>query len=338
MASANKSTRTIYYFRCNYLTPIAKISDGKKNLQEIFASAWEALGSIDAREFTEGGKRISGMGFTSRKVHLSTGNDDALVFTAGLYEEGASASTLPKPKKDTAELTASSQEPPSDHEFLDGKAFALIYQDNLLIGCTGSMRSEKVIAYIRLIISKGISLDVSNQIDIRQISEVEVVKDLIAEGVNQVVIDSCMFSSSFDYIKRNSKSYKPNKIVGYFKKKADEIVALENEIVGLDGAGDLLNSKIVIGKNQVTKEISGDLSVGEAQKVLLKKIAEDLTETPMPGYTIITKGNKRITHDKIVMTDTVKARVSGKTVNREDMWDGMANILGRYQKEGRLKQ
>ncbi|HDT6080163.1 TPA: hypothetical protein QHC28_004908, partial [Aeromonas veronii bv. veronii] len=68
----------------------------------------------------------------------------------------------------------------------------------------------------------------------------------------------------------------------------------------------------------------------------LKDAAVSLVDTELSGYTIITKSDKKITHDEhdeIVLRNKVLVRAHGKSVDRDEMWNKLVEILIKYDRE-----
>lgn len=51
----------------------------------------------------------------------------------------------------------------------------------------------------------------------------------------------------------------------------------------------------------------------------------------------VTKTDKKITHDEIVLRNKVLVKAHGKSVEREDMWNKLVDVLVKYDREGILE-
>ncbi|WP_376899151.1 hypothetical protein, partial [Aeromonas veronii] len=89
-----------------------------------------------------------------------------------------------------------------------------------------------------------------------------------------------------------------------------------------------LNTRITITHNG---KIKSENSILGADR--LKDAAVSLVDTELSGYTIITKSDKKITHDEIVLRNKVLVRAHGKSVDRDEMWNKLVEILIKYDRE-----
>ncbi|MFM4987327.1 hypothetical protein ACEUAZ_14500, partial [Aeromonas veronii] len=138
------------------------------------------------------------------------------------------------------------------------------------------------------------------------------------------------YLASFDYIKRMRPDYKVDGVASRFKKMAESMLdSLKDDDdprAILDSEN--LNTRITITHNG---KIKSENSILGADR--LKDAAVSLVDTELSGYTIITKSDKKITHDEIVLRNKVLVRAHGKSVDRDEMWNKLVEILIKYDRE-----
>ncbi len=326
--------RTIYYFRCNFLP----LDDFRVNntLEQMVVSSWEQLDSTASRTFpASNGNQLVGMKISSDYVKLSNGNHRCTLFSVGLYEEGASANTIFKPSSEQTELEAATHDAPLYQEFLDGKGFVCLYGNHLVLSPTDTLRAGTISGFIESLIYKGGFKKEAEAIDIQQIANIDNYRTIQNEGVKKITINSSAYLSSLYYLERHKPNFEPSSriykitqvVKGWMNALSDD--ETEEEIADSEN----LNSRIVISHDG--RSSTEDSEYGSTR---LKDAAISLVETDLAGYVIITKKGKKLTHEEIVLKNTVKVTAHGKSVRRQEMWGKLINSIEQYDKEGILEQ
>ena len=326
--------RTIYYFRCDFLT----IDDFKvvNTLEQMVAASWEQLDSTASRTFSaSNGKQLVGMKISFDKAKLSKGDKDCTLFSVGLYEEGASANTIPKPSSTQSELVAATHDAPIHQEYLDGKGFVCIYGNHIVISPTDTLRVGTINGFIESLIFKGGFKKEAGALDIQQIANIDNYRTIKNEGVKNITINSSAYLSTLNYLERHNPHFKPSsriqKITRLAKSWMDALCDDDTDEEISDSEN--LNARIVISHDARS---STDLSdVGSAR---LKDTAISLIETDLAGYVIVTKTGKKLTHEEIVLKSTVKVTAHGKSVRRQEMWGKLIKSIEQYDRDGILEQ
>ncbi|MDT3336062.1 hypothetical protein Q4Q49_12175 [Shewanella sp. SP1S1-7] len=326
--------RTVYYFRCEF----AKIEGAavKDTLETMTKSAWLKLNSTEERTFYIGEERsVVGMKLSSRKAKLSYGNRDCTLFSVGLYEEGASANTINKPSKASAELEAGTYDAPIDQEFLDGEGFVCIFGNHLIMSPAATFRASVINGFLSSLIEKGGYVKESNVMDIQQVADIDVVKTIEDEGVSNIVVNAVSYLSTLEYIKRidpkEKVSGKLQKITKMVKGVLDVLRDDDTDAEILEKEG--LNAKVVISHDGRTS--GNDADIGQEHA---KNTAKLLASTNVGGYVITTKSGTKLTNEDTVLKHTVKVKRHGKSVDRDKMWLKLVESLEAYEREGILEQ
>ncbi|MEL4429933.1 hypothetical protein [Shewanella mangrovisoli] len=326
--------RTVYYFRCEF----AKIEGVivKDTLETMTKSAWLKLNSTQERTFYLGEERsVVGMKLSSRRAKLSYGNRDCTLFSVGLYEEGASANTINKPSKTSAELEAGTYDAPIDQEFLDGEGFVCIFGNHLIMSPAATFRASAINGFLSSLIEKGGYVKESNVMDIQQVADIDVVKTIEEEGVSNIVVNAVSYLSTLEYIKRidpqEKVSGKLQKITKMVKGVLDVLRDDDTDAEILEKEG--LNARVVISHDGRTSGDNADIGQEHA-----KNTAKLLASTNVGGYVITTKSGTKLTNEDTVLKHTVKVKRHGKSVNRDKMWLKLVESLEIYEREGILEQ
>lgn len=326
--------RTIYYFRCEF----AKI-DGitvKDTLEVMANTAWGKLNSTQERTFYIGDERsVVGMKLSSRKAKLSHGDMDCTLFSVGLYEEGASANTINKPSRTSAELEASTYDAPVDQEFLDGEGFVCIFGNHLVMSPPATFRTSAINHFLELLLDKGGYSKESSVMDIQQVADIDAVKTIEDEGVSHIVVNAVQYLSTLEYIKRMTPkekiSGKLKKITRMVKSTLDLLREDDTDAEILEKEG--LNARIAISHDG--RATGDDAEVGQQHA---KSTAKLLASTGVGGYVITTKKGTKLTNEDTVLKHTVKVKRHGKSVDRDKMWLKLVESLEKYEREGILEQ
>ena len=331
---AKLRNRTIYYFRCDFLAA----ADFKvvNTLEQMVAASWEQLDSTASRTFTAAnGKQLVGMKISFDKAKLSSGDKNCTLFSVGLYEEGASANTILKPNDTQSELEAATHDAPLHQEFLDGKGFVCLFGNHLVISPTDTLRVSTINSFIESLIFKGGFEKEAAALDIQQIANIDNYRTIKNEGVKNITINSSAYLSTLHYLERNkpnfSQSSKIQKITNLAKSWMNALCDDDTEEEISDSEN--LNARIVISHDARSTTNSSDQ--GSAR---LKETAISLIETDLSGYVIVTKTGKKLTHEEIVLKNTVKVTAHGKSVRRQEMWSKLIKSIEQYDKDGILEQ
>jgi len=326
--------RTIYYFRCDFL-----VADDVKvvnTLEQMVAASWDQLDSTASRTFAaSNGKQLVGMKISFDKAKLSTGDKNCTLFSVGLYEEGASANTIPKPSTTQSELEAATHDAPLHQEFLDGKGFVCLYGNHIVISPTDTLRVGTINGFIESLIFKGGFKKEAAALDIQQIANIDNYRTIKNEGVKNITINSSAYLSTLYYLERHkpnfSQSSKIQKITNLAKSWMNALCDddTEEEICESEN----LNARIVISHDARSTTDSSDQGGSR-----LKDTALSLIETDLAGYVIVTKTGKKLTHEEIVLKNTVKVTAHGKSVRRQEMWGKLIKSIEQYDKDGILEQ
>lgn len=332
MSTRKKKTKnkTIYYFRCEFGAEV------KDTLESMINAAWYKLNSTKERTFDIGDDRlIVGMKLNNRKAKLSYGNKDCTVLSVGLYEEGASASTIEKPSKSCIELEASTYDAPINKEYLDGEGFICVFGNHLVISPSSTLRAGAINRFLKILLDRGGYSEESNIMDILQIADCNAINTIENEGVSKISINAALYLPTVEYSKRTISNKKIlstlNKITHTIKSSLDLLRDddTDSEILEKDG----LNTRIEICHDG---RISGT-NVDTGQEYI-KNTAKLLASTDVGGYVITTKKGTKLTNENIVLKHTIRVRQHGKSVDREEMWSKLIESLEKYECDGILEQ
>lgn len=326
--------RTIYYFRCDFIQ-----SEGftvSHTLEQMVAASWGKLNNSSERTFSStNDKSLVGMKISYDRVELSKGNKDCTLFSVGLYEEGAAANTIFKPSDSQIEIEASTIDAPQFQEYLDGKGFVCLHNNHLVISPTDTLRAGTINYFIASLIYKGGFRKESELLDIQQIANINSYQTIKKEGVKSITINSSTYLNTLSHVERTKPEFKPSKRIERFTKL---VKSWANGLKEDDNEADLAESENLNARLVFTHDgrSSSDLSDVGAER--LKNIAISLAETDLAGYVIMTKSGKKLTHEEIVLKNTVKVTEHGKSVKREEMWSKLIKTLEQYDKDGILEQ
>jgi hypothetical protein len=330
-----QKSRTIYYFRCGFKK--SKDYTARFTLQEMVADSWSKLPTTAERTFAASNdKTLVGMYLRADTAKLRRGNESCLLFSVGLYEEGAAANTIFKPTNLQSELKADTLDAPNQQEYLDGKAFVCICDNHIVLSPTSSLRAGTVQNFIGSLLHKGGFDQAALLMDIQQVADIDVYKTIQTEGIKNITINASAYLSSLDYIERNNPDFKPSSIVGKISRVVKSLIDSLHEDDTDESIVDNenLNAKIVYSHDG---RATNSRSVAIAAQ--MEKTATTLvSNSDLNGYVIITKEGKKLTHEEIVLKNTVKVTEHGKTVRREEILAKLVNTLERYDKDGLLEQ
>ncbi|HDO1376587.1 TPA: hypothetical protein P2R00_003894 [Aeromonas veronii] len=326
---AEKRNRTIYYLRASYMCVDEFVI--KHSLEHMVNQAWQRLPLSANRTFYAGNNKNSvGMKHSIRRVPLMGGDFDCTLLSVGLYEAGAAANTIPKPSEQDVEINVDIHDAPLHQEYLDGEGFICLFGDHVILSPTDSFRHPKISDFIKNLIGKAGFRDEASRLDIQQIADINIVNTIHRDGVKSILINASAYLSSFDYIKRVNPEYKVNgvvsKIINMASSMLDSLKDDDDPQAILDNEN--LSARITLTHNGKVK--SENARVGADR---LKDAAAALAETDLSGYTIVTKTDKKITHDEIVLRNKVLVKAHGKSVQRDDMWNKLVDVLVRYDRE-----
>ena len=326
---SEKRNRTIYYLRASYMCPDGYVI--QHTLEHMVNNSWQRLPLSANRTFIAGNNKNSvGMKHRIISAPLMKGNVNCTLLSIGLYEEGAAANTIPQPSDYDAEMNVDIHDAPLHREYLDGEGFICLYGDHVILSPTDSFRHSKITDFIKNLISKAGFKDESLRLDIQQIADINTINTIKCDGVKSILINASAYLASFDYIKRMRPDYKVDGVASRFKKMAESMLdSLKDDDdprAILDSEN--LNTRITITHNG---KIKSENSILGADR--LKDAAVSLVDTELSGYTIITKSDKKITHDEIVLRNKVLVRAHGKSVDRDEMWNKLVEILIKYDRE-----
>ena len=305
-------------------------------LEAMVSSAWGKLNSTQERTFYIGDERsVVGMKLSNHIAKLSHGNKDCTLFSVGLYEAGASANTINKPSKTSAELEASTYEAPIDQEFLDGKGFVCIFGNHLIMSPAATFRASAINGFLERLLEKGGYAKESDVMNIQQVADIDAVKTIEEEGVSDITVNAVSYLSSLEYIKRTipkeKTSAKLNKITKVVKYVFDALRDDDTDAAILEKEG--LNARIIISHDGRASSNESDSGQEHA-----KSTAKLLASTDVGGYVIKTKRGTKLTNEDIVLKHTVKVKRHGKSVDRNKMWLKLVESLEKYEREGILEQ
>lgn len=326
--------RTMYYFRCEF----ENIDDikVKDTLETMINTAWANLNSTKKRTFDIGEDRsVVGMKLSNRTAKLSHGNKDCTVFSAGLYEEGAAANTIDKPSENCAEVEASTHNAPPNQEFLDGEGFVCIFENHLVMSPTATFRASAINRFLERLLDKGGYTKESTVMDIQQVADIDFLKTIEEEGVSNIAINASVYLSTLEYTKRMAPKVKIpstlNKIANTFKNLLDLLRDddTDSELAEKEG----LNTRIVISHDGRASGCDAEAGQERAQNT-----AKLLATTDVGGYVITTKNGIRLTNEDAVLKRTVKVKQYGKSVDKDEMWLKLIELLEKYERDGILEQ
>lgn len=308
----------------------------KHTLENMVAASWDKLNCTSERTFSAtNGKSLVGMKLSFDTAKLSKGNKDCTLFSVGLYEEGAAANTIFKPSVSQIELEADTVDAPLHQEYLDGKGFVCLYGNHLVLSPTNTLRAGTINGFIEALIAKGGFHKESQLLDIQQIADIDSYRTIQNDGVKNITINSSAYLSTYSYLERHKPNFSPSSKVQKITKLAKAwMEALSDDDSDQKIAeSENLNARIVISHDGRSASDSSD--IGSER---LKKTAISLVETDLAGYVIITKTGKKLTHEEIVLKNTVKVTEHGKSVKRDEMWNELVKTLEQYDKDGILEQ
>ncbi|MFQ2525087.1 hypothetical protein ACK308_16095 [Aeromonas caviae] len=330
---AEKRNRTIYYLRASYMCTDGYIV--RNSLEDMINLSWQRLPlSANRTFFTGNNKNSVGMKHSISRVPLMRGDSDCTLVSVGLYEAGASANTIQQPSEQDAEINVDIHDAPLHQEYLDGEGFICFYGDHIILSPTDTFRSPKISDFIRNLIGKAGFKDEALRLDIQQIADINIINTIHRDGVKSILINASAYLASFDYIKRVRPDYQmggvASKIMNMASSMLDSLKDDDDPQAILDNEN--LSARITLTHNGKVKSENSRIGADR-----LKEAAAALVDTELSGYTIVTKTDKKITHDEIVLRNKVLVKAHGKSVEREDMWNKLVDVLVKYDREGILE-
>lgn len=324
-----KRSRTIYYFRASYTGMDDFVVE--HSLEHMVKESWKRLPSSSDRTFLAGNNKNSvGMKLNDAKAPLRVGDEECTLISIGLYEAGASANTIPQPSKLDMEMDVDIHDAPMYQEYLDGEGFACLYGNHIILSPTDTFRHAKISDFINNVISKGGFKNEALHLDIQQIADIDTLNTIQRDGIKSILVNAGAYLASYDYIKRVNPEYQ---ITGFasrlYRMAASALDPLKDDDdpqAILDNEN--LSTRFVINHNGKIK--SANSAIGADR---LKEAAASLVNTELSGYAIITKTDKTITHDEIVLRNKVQVKEHGKSVDREDMWNKLLDVLVKYDRD-----
>ena len=302
----------------------------------MIIDSWVTLETTSKRTIVgTNGKQLVGMKISADKAKLSYGDKDCTLLSLGMYEAGASANTINKPSVSSTELASETVDAPLDQEYLDGEAFICLFENHLVLSPTDTLRIASIINFLRSLLAKAGYNKEASLVDIQQIANIETFKTIEREGVKNIIINSSAYVSTYQYLARVDADFEPSSMVKKLKKMALNCIdVLKNyDEDGSISDKENLNARIVLAHDG--RSVSDESKAGESR---LNDTAISLIDSDMSGYTIVTKKNKKISHEEFVIRDKVRVTEHGKSVKIHEMWAKLISTLERFNKDGYLEQ
>ena len=256
-------------------------------------------------------------------------NDGGILLHLTADTSGEAASVVKAHHDEAEDVETGTAPAPSQTEYMDADAFALIVRDDVFI-CTSGFR-EKALTFIiaELMEKAGIS-EFSNQFDLMPSANVDKVKLIENEGVAAIDMRATMYAASESYIE-HKKSYS-NAMTG-FSNIVTALAGDQDDEVSVDGSAedDVEISVILKGSGRFRKGISvGHRSIEEIAQNLIENAEQD------DEFQIITRSGRRISQSEVYIRTKVTMEKSGKSVAKESAWKELIKVYKDLKHNGAL--
>jgi hypothetical protein len=238
---------------------------------------------------------------------------------------GEPASVVPKVSPTSEEIDLTTEQPPTDGEWLDGDAFLFVKGDHVCM-CTTDIRDGAVKFFLYEFFKKAKLRKDSIKFDLMKIADMKKIKLLHSQGVQEIIVKAAMYKASNNYVRRKTRTMG---IAGAVAKAAKAIFGKPND-VSPDGLKVLVSIK-------TDKRFGKDaFLVGES---IVEKLATDVLNSPEKDddFVIMTKTGQKITPKEIFMRSSVPIESDGKTVKCEKAWKELVKFYDSLTKAGVLQ-
>ena len=292
----------------HYLRVVTLPENVEFNLQNLATTAHRQLCNLEERTIDRGDKRYS-------CLHCEEHNE-GLLLNISMCTPDEPANTIPKPNSQPV-AEPSLIVAPENADFMDGDAYALLWDKHVLI-CSVKSRPTLLKAYLDAIFS-----DLETNVPDYFLAPAAPSQALKAlnEGIKRVDVFAAAYAAQLSQINDTNK--------GFFANLGLATVNAEKPLAAA------LEQKDTHARVTVSVQQSGKLEQNSETQRELAKLAQGLiaSEEYTP-YCIITKKNSRITPDMLQRKAKIRLEPFGKTVFRSDAWAALIQQKAEWQNEG----
>lgn len=306
---ANKTIlKNISYSRAHF-----GILEQNKTLQEELTFANNFLPLPEERVLIHKGLSIKGYKFDTE--------NEGLLLHIVVYESGLSASLVDNAEGEV-NPEVSTYDSPINKDYLQKEAFILVKNNDVLFLGHGA-RESLFLAYAKGILGKVNSIEASENLEIDKISNVDKVKLINDEGIQQIHLNTSLYQATTEYLNNQN-----NSLTGVRKLLAQvghEFSQLFSEDKDALNEAENLNVKLSIAYDGVeARSHSTEPNFGKAGKKTLLNTAEDVLnledEDFFDGFELITGKGKSIKYSSIKIQGKYRVKSLGTGLSTQDAW------------------
>lgn len=226
------------------------------------------------------------------------------------------------------DLDTSTLEPPQGHSYLDGDIFYVAREDDLVV-CTSSLRETALLDYLMSILDLYCEDFAPSDLVVSAVADIDQIKLLKREGVAKIVINSCLYSASINYLERKLKK---QGFVSSVQALAEAALMQNHQ----PGASKLyeeanLSMKVEISMDRRKKGLASQQSITETATSLLNDPDAD-------DVTIITNAGSRVRASSIAVSKSVRLPAHGNSVSKLAAWAALTEYLNELSNLGITSQ
>jgi hypothetical protein len=324
-------TKRLYYRRATWQDQ----KQSSPTLEVLLKNAHEVFKTTAERTFSGTESReIIGANYNYNKHY-------GVFLHVASYIPDQPTSTILKPSQNATSKIE--EEPaPAGKNYLGGDVFLLIHKNDVII-CQSGLREGSAVIYISNMLEKSGYTDIAISVGFIKVAKTNKFKLIQKEGVKAIELDASLYQASVNYSERNTRKKEieifdiPNLIAHQLSQvfakdpKLSEISEKENVNIKLS---------ITFDGKEARSHLK-DKDFGVIGKKRLEKTSEKIikgADHEQCGFTIITHGGNRITHDEIVVSDNFKIELFGNSLSRIDVWKKMEDYYLQLEHRGIIKQ
>lgn len=296
-----KKAITIQYFRVIFP------EDAAFNLYQAAKTAHQHLCNVAERSFDRGDKRYSCL-----KCEDSS---DGLLLNISACTPGEPVNTIPHPNSDTSaepEIVGA----PQNKDFMDGDSFALIHENHALI-CSVRNHPSILKSYLDAIFNEA-GVETPHYL-LSPAAPTQALR-LLSEGIRSIDVYAAAYTAELSQIKDSNKNRFANLLLSALKSEKPLADATDQKNT---------HAKAIFSVRQ-----SGKIDTTSLTQKEFLELAKSLLDGEEAPFTIVTKGNSRITPDMLQRKVKINFTPFGKTIFRSDAWAALAAQKQEWESEG----
>lgn len=243
--AAKKKSKVVHYARARMAVPPAP----DLNLQQLVNSAFRKLTTMSERTVLGS----DGAAIQPRHQRLRTSSFGSLFHLAS-YTTQEAATTVPHPVRDEDEGDLDAAAPPSNAEYMDGEAFLLIRNNDVVV-CSTNLADSRVCWYFDKLISKARSLEKLIGLSMSRIANLDTLKMIEEFGVRSITLNAHLYEASLSAHRRKSKR---RTLLGPLLAEIAAMASIDASVADANADADLqARVTIRVGKGQGTIAAAG---------------------------------------------------------------------------------